>query len=592
MKQILALIIAVGLCGTLSAQEFKDPRVVKIPGCTGFFVDDHYMFTAKHCAVHIGSTLKVGDQDLKLVYITPANDGPAVYYSAKVKESFKLAGKPQAVGDSVYTVGFPGGNYATIYGRMESGDGTTFNRAAMRIQPGHSGGPLINKKSEIIGLALGVDVAINSNHSYFAGWGLINTALAKSKDRIAGKKEKGEIVIFTQSDKDCPPCALFHKEMEEELIKLDREGIKITEVGFIDGEWTNKELIREYSQTTGKSGVGTPTVWLRGTKETKIGFRRGDRLSVIGWLFRGLKNLGVSILGNSKDGVIDDSKIEALPLLPLVPGVEEDGEVGLVQPELKPVEEMTWEDLTIVIVLSKRELGFVKGRAAVVALNAIRGPLARANEEHLQGKAEIVLIPERTEPQRYSAFTSAAGIDPPLFYVVVLVKKRDLGLKGLIASRVERAFSEKLPEGTPVELVFERVHSNSYLNIKNALRVVEQGQGSPSDSLKDSIVAAVKDQVLGVVDGKLEGIKDSLPNEDSIAGKVITNLGPAIKENGDIQKANGEDASLWQKILAGLIATVLGGQATGGVRGYLKEKAMEKLGLEIDSKDKKDGPTS
>ena len=500
----------------------------------------------------------------------------------KKRKSFKLAKKPEQIGEMVHTIGFPGGNYAVIYGKVEVGDGKTFNRAGMRIQPGHSGGPLINKKGEIVGVALGVDVAINSNHSYFAGWNLIKTALDTSKKRLLGIPERGEVVIFTQSGENCPPCAKFHKEMKAELASLEAQGIKVTEV-YWDGEkWDNPALKAEFTKATGKSGVGTPTIWLRGTKQTQAGYNSGSRLSVLGWIVRGFKNIGIALFGNSKDGGIDDSKVGPMPLLPLVPGIKEDGEVGLVTPVLTPEEEMEWENVTVVIILSKKELGYARGKLASVALNSIRGPLARANEEHLEGKAELILIPERTQPQRYEAFTSVAQIDPPLFYVVVLVKRQDLGLKGLIVGRIEKVIQDKLPAGTPVEVVFERVHANSYAGMTNALRVVEQGLEEPSESLKDSIVAAVKGEVLGVVTGKIDDLKGSIPTEDGIVGKVVANLGPAISENGKIHKTNGEEASLWDKILAGLVAVVLGGQGAGGIRGFLRERAMKKLGLEIE----------
>ena len=95
-------------------------------------------------------------------------------------------------------------------------------------------------------------------------------------------------------------------------------------------------------------------------------------------------------------------------------------------------------------------------------------------------------------------------------------------------------------------------------------------------------MAAVKGEVLGVVTGKIDDLKGSIPTEDGIVGKVVANLGPAISENGKIHKTNGEEASLWDKILAGLVAVVLGGQGAGGIRGFLRERAMKKLGLEIE----------
>lgn len=595
MRIILAAAIMIGLCSpAISQSEIeKDARVIKLPGCTGFLVEENYLFTAKHCSKEIGKSIDLGTTKLELIYETDEQDGPAIYYFPSVKgetrKSFKLASEAEYTGKTVHTIGYPGGNYAVIYGKMEVGDGRTFNRAAMRIQPGHSGGPLINDKDEVVGIALGVDVEINSNHSYFSGWGLIRKALNVAKTGDSRPSNKGEIVIFTQSDENCPPCKDFHAEMGPELKKLQARGIKITEVFYGRDGWDNLALKEEFSRTTGVKNPGTPTIWVRGTRQTQSGYTKGTRLSVLGWIFRGFKNIGIMLFGHGPDGVIDDSKVEPLPVLPLAPEVGR--REGAPVPILVPEESVDWENVTVVILVSKQEIGYAKGAAAGVVLNAIRGPLARANNEYLDGKAELVLIPERTEPERFAAFTAAAQMDPALFYVVVLVKRQDLGLKGLIASRVEKVIKDKLPEGTPVEVVFERIHAQSYANMTTALRVIEQGLEEPSGSLKDSIVEAVKSQVLDAVTGKIDDLKGTIPSESGIVSKVVENLGPAIAETKNVQKENGEEASLWQKILAGLIATVIGGQATGGIRGYMRDRAMGIVGLKINQEEKVDDGT-
>lgn len=596
MRIILTAAILIGLCSPAISQgeKDKDARVIKLPGCTGFLVEENYLFTAKHCVKGLGRSIDLGTTKLELIYETDKEDGPAVYYFPSVKgetrKSFKLASKAEYIGSGVHTIGYPGGNYAVVYGKMEVGNGKTFNRAAMRIQPGHSGGPLINDKDEIVGIALAVDVEITSNHSYFAGWGLIRKALDVAKTGDSKPSNKGEIVIFTQSDENCPPCKDFHAEMGSELKRLQGSGIKVTEVFYGRNGWDNPALKEEFSRTTGVKNPGTPTIWVRGTRQTQSGYTKGTRLSVLGWIVRGFKNIGIMLFGHGPDGVIDDSKVQPLPVLPLVPEVGQIDDAPV--PILVPEEEVDWENITVVILVSKREIGYVKGAAAGVVLNAIRGPLARANNEYLEGKAELVLIPERTEPERFAAFTAAAQMDPSFFYVVVLVKRQDLGLKGLIASRVEKMIKDKLPEGTPVEVVFERIHAQSYADMTTALRVIEQGLEEPSDSLKDSIVDAVKKEVLGVVTGKIDDLKGTIPSESGIVSKVVENLGPAIAASNDVQKTNGEDASLWQKILAGLMVTVIGGQATGGIRGFLRDRAMTAIGIKMDKGEVKDGTPS
>jgi len=213
-------------------------------------------------------------------------------------------------------------------------------------------------------------------------------------------------------------------------------------------------------------------------------------------------------------------------------------------------------------------------------LKAIQGPIARANAEFFDGKANIEIVDERTQPIRYESFVTTAGIDPDPFYVMVLVKKQSLGLKSLIAGKVERSILEKVPQGTPLEIVFERIHAQAYTAITNSLEVRDKVTPPPTEAetTREIILSAVRDEI-GDLKGNIKGIV--VPDKDEIISGVMSNVGPAIEELQSTQNEDGEDRSFFQRLIAGLLALIGAGQATGGVRGFLKARMMKKLGQKI-----------
>ena len=242
-----------------------------------------------------------------------------------------------------------------------------------------------------------------------------------------------------------------------------------------------------------------------------------------------------------------------------------------------------WENVSIIIAAKQTGLSYVRSKVASIALKAIKGPLQRANAEIFEGKANLFFVDERTQPNKYASFTGAAGVDPNPFYIIVLVQKQSLGLKGLIAGKVERSIKDKIPEDTPVEIIFERVHKGSYAAITESLKVADQTPEEKEVSLKDAIVSELKED-LGDLKGNLAGIV--IPSKDEITGTVIKNLGPAIAELKKSQDEDEEERSIFQRITAALLALIGASHATGGIRGFIANRAMKKLGLKSEEKPK------
>lgn len=618
MRTLISLVMALSLASQAHAQTQQtiktDTRVLNLGGCTGFMVDGNYLFTAKHCLNGLGNTITFKSKkdpnkkiEAKLIYVTKYADGPIVYFlpsdGDKPYKSFKMAKGAPEIGELVHTVGYPGGNYAVTYGKVSGGNGVDVNYVKMRISPGNSGGPLVNEKDEIVGVAQAVDTELTSNNSYFGGWGITKKALDEAKRSKGEKRElpkakyKADVVIFTADW--CPSCQVLEKEMP--VSYFNEKGLNVIKVKNTQSGWSDPKLAQEFRSKTGTNVPGLPTVWARGTSKYQTGYSSGRRLSLLGFIVQGFKSIGVLLFGNGPGGEIvpEEAPLPPSPPAPSVPTPpSEDGaEIGdpLSAPPPPdedappaPTEEVIdWENVSIIVAAKKNDLGYVRNKVATIALKAIKGPLQRANAEVFEGKANLFFVDERTQPNRYASFTQAAGIDPSPFYIIVLVKKQSLGLKSLIAGKVERSVKDKIPEGTPVEIVFERIHKGSYVAITESLTVADQTPEEKEVSLKDAIVSEIKAD-LGDLKGNVAGIV--VPSKDEITGTVIKNLGPAIEELKKSQDEDEEERTIFQRVIAALLALIGASHASGGIRGFLANRAMKKLGLKSEEKPKKQEP--
>ena len=603
MKILLSLIIAASLVTQAKAELSTDPRVLKLDGCTGFMVEGNYLFTAKHCLEGLGRTISFKSKKdpgkkivAKLVYVTNRSDGPIVYHlpsdGPRPYKSFNLSSSAPPMNSLVHTIGYPGGNYAITYGKISGGNNKDLNYARMRISPGNSGGPLLNEKDEVVGIAQAVDAPISSNNSYFGGWGITKEALYEAKrvtsntSKSSEVEYKADVVIFTADW--CPSCKVLEREMP--VSYFNEKGLRVLKVKSKSGKWSDPDLVKEFKSKTGTDVPGLPTVWARGTDKYQTGYSSGRRLSLFGFLMSGFRAIGVVLFGNGPSGEIlpETAPPPPGPQVPSVP--DEYGDIDLPPPAAPsdeppaPTEEViNWENVSIIIAAKQTALSYVRSKAAAIALKAIKGPLERANSEIFEGKANLFFVDQRTQPNRYASFSQAAGVDPDPFYIIVLVQKQSLGLKSLIAGRVERSIEGKIPEGTPVEIIFERIHKGSYVAITESLTVADQTPEEKEVSLKDAIVSELKGD-LGDLKGNLAGIV--IPSKDEITGTVIKNLGPAIAELQKSQDEDEEERSIFQRLIAGLLALIGASHATGGIRGFLANRAMKKLGLKSEEKPK------
>jgi hypothetical protein len=123
--------------------------------------------------------------------------------------------------------------------------------------------------------------------------------------------------------------------------------------------------------------------------------------------------------------------------------------------------------------------------------------------------------------------------------------------------------------------------------ITEALEIRDEVASLPSEeeTMIESLKSSIKEEI---GDLRSDVVSIVVPSKEDITSNVMKNIGPAISALQETQDEEGEDRSFFQRLIAGLLALVAGGQATGGIRGFLKARMMKKLGEKI-TPDPKEG---
>lgn len=506
----------------------EHPAVLKVSAKngngTGVVVDGNRLVTVSHVARLLGDELRFsGGIAKRITDITDKGEYP-VYYTLPGGpwESLTIATSLPMTGEKVVAMGYAYGSWAEAQGTYE-GLPNGLIKCRLKVGPGASGGPLMNAKGELIGLTSATAVDLNDPTSFF----------------VPVVQPSSKAIVFTKDG--CAPCAWFKAE-------IGGTGLHVNE---INGEQdSNEKRMFELRVGLSPSDIGFPVFWVQGGTDYINGFSKGSAPSVASWFRARMKK--VNGPPDVRPPLQGSRATEPQPASPQV-----------IQLEPGQVE--------IIILVAKQEK--VPGIAATASLGLSRGVIRRAVDEHLQGKARVELVSEREAPGRYRAIGEAADmlLTSPVS-VLVLVARADLGLKGLIASKVEAMVRDKIPGTVPIDFIFERAHPQDFRAISEAL-VTREGDAYDRPGVRPRTDPDSSQEPQTV---EIPGLTATLTSLESKLGEVSESQ---EKLQGDLSAVSKEQTTGgWvTKFIAFFAALGGASSTTHGVRSWLRDKAVSKV---------------
>lgn len=525
---ILGSVVWLLMMATAFANGDPEAAVVQLGGCSGVCVSaDGLILTADHCGSEqrLDVVFPDGTKHRATVVFEPPQNGVDECQAYQIDNAnglpfVNVAKLPPKAGDPVWSVGYPFGNYQRNAGKVqrvgfkvgrdrrfevEIADGVVTD---WQSDGGNSGGPLFNAAGDVVGI-----LSMSSKgepQSYWIGGKSIAIALAKRKHAVGDRR----LVLFGADW--CGPCKLYNKEAEETGVEL----LYIKESSKHFAEWKTS-----FERHTGRKLDRYPMFWVENTAEFKaVDYKPGLLQRIAGWFAATVKGIVATFIGEQV------APEESGVYVPPRPVPEESASFDLPP---TPAETLDPANITIVILAAMQDAGALKGVGIKLAISKAEGPLSRAINEKIGSKATLILIPQRTKPDKFAAVTSAARITANPAAVLVLIKKQSLGLKSLIAGKVESMLTGKVPDSVPVELIFERIHGQDFETISRAVLVrdVEQFKRSTPSAepavTEDGIVAKLLPTLTAKIGDKLAA------SDNALIAKIGDKLAPETPPPAD-----------------------------------------------------------
>lgn len=287
--------------------------VVFVEGCTGFLVENDLLVTAKHCRHPESVTVTIAGKPVaaRRVYVYDGQDGPAVFHLAGGPyPSLPVATVKPNKGERVYSLGYPGGNWARVEAQILGGDGVDVNFTNHRIETGNSGGPLLNARGEVLGVALFVASDLDVHRSGFSNWRVTCESIQRAQAKLgrAPRRYDRRPQVVVLATKDCAPCRALDADVRAG--HFDDYEFRFVYWNEEAQTWSEPAVYAEFLEACrpGDAALGFPTIWVRGTDRYRVGYTVEHRGGLLGWLAAAVKHLIEAIVGRA------EPRIEKFPI--------------------------------------------------------------------------------------------------------------------------------------------------------------------------------------------------------------------------------------------------------------------------------------
>lgn len=443
-------------------------------------------------AARVLTVSKVGEPADLAVLQCSGNDYPQL----------DLAERSPAVGDDVVTLGYPAGMYCRLEGKVtyvglttdKSHDAIT---AKGRPNPGHSGGPLIDSRGDVVGITsaatydamtfcgkleqqpqLGFYTRVEQVHSILASRQIKLQQTGNRRQPATRSTVRLKIKIFAQSRTigRCKPCDRLKDDIERGRIKV--QGRVMADVA--DVTWCYAD---EQPEAAAAAGV---------TQFPTVVCDDGDRIENYTTAEDFAARVSVKINLNQRDQS-DAPLFGALPGEPPPPAVTPTPKPDAAPQQADDSVPDEGNGIKVVVLLKQQNWGVFDSAVPAIEAFAKKG-FANRIKSAIGSKCDVVLCLQRTNHERYDELMSLTGADEEkAVSVIVLAPKVFTGLIGVLVEKIEtvlKTVTDKDWKYANVQPVFERTDPDNYQAVVDGLANTES-TNEPAGGVLAMILASI-----------------------------------------------------------------------------------------------------